>query len=378
MRQALALAELGLGHTSPNPPVGCVIVRDGTVLGTGYHRRLGELHAEAAALGATCYATLEPCVHVGRQPACATALIEADVARVVYGCDDTDSRTAGLAADLFAQHSIEVTTGVLQGECEELLDGYLFAKQHERAFMHLKLANSLDGKVATAAGRSQWLSGPESLGLAHYLRQKHDAILVGVGTVLADDPRLSTRIEQLRDYRPELAAIEVRSPVRVVLDPALTLAGRLDSLRLAQFAGMRGDLPRLVLIAQRGLASPELATELRRREGVLVLLLDAEYAAGGAQPRLSFARIAQELYVLGIQSVLVEGGGSVAAHLLAQRAVDRLTCVVTPVLLGADALGFSPVLALTEVADGMRLERVRIERLGDDTAISGVPQWPTS
>jgi diaminohydroxyphosphoribosylaminopyrimidine deaminase / 5-amino-6-(5-phosphoribosylamino)uracil reductase len=373
MREALNSAHEGLGWSSPNPMVGCVLVRDGVVLARAGHRHDGQEHAEvlalqqagAAAQGSTCYVTLEPCCHVCRQPACCDELVRAGVARVVYGCHDTDPRTAQLARDRLTEKGLAVTAGVLAAECERLLDSYLLARRLTRPFAHLKLALSADAKVACANGASQWLSGPQSLGLAHYLRQKYDAVLVGWRTVLADDPRLTVRPEVVVNYRPLAAGVAPRHPVRVVLDPHLRLAGQLPHLRLADFSGsFRQQLPRLVLACGPAAQLPEAPLPA----GTEILRLSQRTEGG-----LAFASLLEGLWRLGVQSLLVEGGAGVAQELLHQRQVDKLTLVFTPLLIGSDGLGFSPPLHLQALAEAPRLAQPEYELLGPDVALTGYP-----
>ena len=238
IHECLELALEGLGWTSPNPLVGCLLVRDGEVIGRGFHARDGEEHAEVRALrdagdarGASAYVSLEPCSHVGRQPSCCHELAAAGVKRVVWGCDDANPLTAGRAASLLPELGVEARGGVLREQCERLLDYYLLAQRSRRPFMHLKLALSADGKIACPDGHSQWLSGPESLGYAHFLRLKYDAALVSYRTVLADDPRLTVRDEQLGAYRRPPDSPR-RQPARIVLRfyPETLIEGQVDML----------------------------------------------------------------------------------------------------------------------------------------------------
>lgn len=373
IHECLELALEGLGWTSPNPLVGCLLVRDGEVIGRGFHARDGEEHAEVRALrdagdarGAHAYVSLEPCSHVGRQPSCCYELAAAGVKRVVWGCDDANPLTAGRAASLLPELGVEARGGVLREQCERLLDYYLLAQRSRRPFMHLKLALSADGKTACPGGHSQWLSGPESLGYAHFLRLKYDAALVSYRTALADDPRLTVRDEQLSAYRRPPDSVR-RQPVRIVLDPRFELVDRLDQLRLGRLDGQfRSHLPRLIIAGDAELMPPTdgLAPEIRllglKREG------DAP---------LDFAELAAALWELGIRSVLVEGGGALAAELLRQRLADKLTLVYTPTLIGADGLGFTPPLGCEQLDGCPRLERAEAFSLGRDAVLEGYPAW---
>jgi diaminohydroxyphosphoribosylaminopyrimidine deaminase / 5-amino-6-(5-phosphoribosylamino)uracil reductase len=376
MHRALELALGGLGWTSPNPLVGCVLVRAGNIIAEGWHQRDGQEHAEVLALracsnprGATAYVNLEPCGHVGRQPACCAKLAEAGIARVVYGSEDANPITRGLAREWLPQHGIAVSAGVLREDCNRLLDYYLHSHRTDSAFIHLKLALSLDGKAACANGQSQWLSGPASLGLAHFLRQQHDGVLVSARTALADRARLSVRLEQLGEYYCLPPSAPPRQPVRIILDPRFELADRLAGLPLADPAGAwRGHLPQLVLAGRKD----KLPGTPPRLSGLRVELLGLDCAPGGP---LAWARLAVGLRELGIGSVLVEGGPGLAAEMLRQRAADKLTLVHTPRLLGADGIGFTPDWGAEAVGACPRLAHNISFGLGDDCIVSGYPEW---
>jgi diaminohydroxyphosphoribosylaminopyrimidine deaminase/5-amino-6-(5-phosphoribosylamino)uracil reductase len=385
MHEALELAHAGLGWTAPNPPVGCLLVRDGVVIGQGFHARDGANHAEHEALlaagdarGAVAYTTLEPCSVNSRTPSCCHLLADYGVAEVVYGAADSDPRSSGRSVGVL--DGLGIAARPPQGEgaaqavrvCERFLDYYTFAHQQQQPFIHLKLALSMDAKLACSNGSSQWLSGPESLGFAHYLRQKYDALLVGHRTALIDDPRMTVRPEVLAGYRP-VAALP-RNPVRVVLDPRWEILPRLGdgpagpALALADLSGdWRDRLPRLVVVGRRDLpqpASPALP-------GLELLALDPL-----PDGQLPFSALRQGIWDLGVRSLLVEGGAGVAQSLLAQCQADKLSAVYTPRLLGSDALGYSPELGLARVQDGMQLQQVKAAVLGDDVLLSGYPAWP--
>jgi diaminohydroxyphosphoribosylaminopyrimidine deaminase/5-amino-6-(5-phosphoribosylamino)uracil reductase len=375
MYVALQLAQHGLGWTSPNPLVGCVLVRDGAVIGRGFHARDGGPHAEVRALrdagdarGAAAYVTLEPCTHVGRQPACAMELARAGVSRVYWGSDDADPRTAGAAGQVLSAQGIEASGGVLRRECREFIDYYLHGHRHREPFFHVKLAASLDGKIACHNGRSQWLSGPASLGYAHYLRWKYDAVLVSAGTVRADDPQLTVRPGVLKAYLPQPTGSELRNPVRVVLDPDFTLLAELSRYRLADLEGVfRPELPRLIIAGRRD----ALPAGQQPPAGADVLGIPA--AASG---RLDFHALKAALWQIGIRSVLVEGGGRLVAELTAQRALDKLSIVHAPVLIGGDGRGFTGAWGHGEIDACPQLAPCRAWSLGPDTLTEGYPLFP--
>ena len=375
MREAVQLAHRGLGWTSPNPLVGCVLVKDGTVLARAAHLHDGEEHAEVLALrqageaarGATCYVNLEPCSHVGRQPACCQQLAAAGVACVVYGCRDADQRTAGMAATLLPELGIETREGVLQEECEDFLDYYLENRRGGRPYMHLKLALSLDGKVACANGNSQWLSGPESLGYAHYLRQKYDAVLVGYRTVLADNPRLTVRPDVLAAYRPLDEGTPARNPVPVILDPHLETLPRLAKLHLWKAGGsFREQLPRAIYVAEKSCA---------RTAGGLPPGVEIIGLPKTGSGKLKLGKLSRALARLGIRSVLVEGGARLAQEAIRQQAVDKVSLVITPKLIGRDGLEFTPLLGCHSVEHCLRLCHQQVDLLGNDVVLSGKLNW---
>jgi diaminohydroxyphosphoribosylaminopyrimidine deaminase/5-amino-6-(5-phosphoribosylamino)uracil reductase len=314
MRRALALAERGWGQTAPNPLVGAVVVRDGVIVGKGFHGKFGEAHAEVAALadagerarGATVCVTLEPCNHHGKTPPCVDALIAAGVKRVVAAVRDPGRESAGGAERLRAA-GIEVEFGVEEAAARELNAPFFFAASGSaRPWVTLKLAVSLDGAIAGAAGSPRWLTGEEAQKHVHRLRAESDAIAVGIGTALADDPQLTVR----HGRRPRVA------PLRVVFDRAarLPLASRL--VKSAK------RIPTLVMTDQAG-AGAILALEAK---GVTV------ESAPDIVPKLEVLRRR------GVRSLLVEGGSILSGALLAAKAVDRLIIFQAPVLLGPGSL----------------------------------------
>lgn len=313
MRRALALAEKGLGETNPNPAVGCVLVRGGRVVGEGYHLRAGGPHAEVVALraagararGATAYVTLEPCAHQGRTPPCAPALVEAGVARVVAALRDPNPQVRGRGLGLLRRAGIALEVGVEEAPARWLNRRFLTAQTRQRPFVLLKAALSLDGRIATARGESKWLTSTEQRRAARALRRLHDGLVVGIGTVLADDPLL---LPTPRTRRPF---------VRVVLDPALRLppAGRL--------ASSAGRHPVWVV------CRPGADARRRRLEAAGVRLLTLP-GRGRPDP----ARVLAALWDEGLRSVMVEGGSEVLGSFLAAGAVDEVALFRAPLLLG--------------------------------------------
>lgn len=314
MRHALMLAERALGTVAPNPAVGCVIVRDGVIVGRGWTQRGGRPHAEVVALrqaggaakGATAYVTLEPCAHMGQTPPCANALIEAGIARVVAAIEDPDPRVSGRGFAMLREAGVTVETDVLRDEAAFSNAGFLSRIVKKRPLVTLKLAVSADGKVARAPGGDQWITGEEARRFGHLLRARHDAILVGIETVLMDDPELTCRIPGLED----------RSPLRVVLDSGLRLP---ITAKLVQTAR---KVPVMVFTARNG-------GEDLRAAGV-----DIVCVAPDAQSRPDLDAVLGELAGRGITRLLVEGGATVEQAFLARGLADRLEIFRSPVTAG--------------------------------------------
>ncbi|MFS4437890.1 bifunctional diaminohydroxyphosphoribosylaminopyrimidine deaminase/5-amino-6-(5-phosphoribosylamino)uracil reductase RibD [Paracoccaceae bacterium GXU_MW_L88] len=326
MRHAIALARRGLGACWPNPSVGCVIVKDGRVIGRGRTAAGGRPHAEPQALamagdaaGATAYVTLEPCAHHGRTPPCADALIAAGVASVVVALRDPDPRVDGGGIAKLKAAGIEVTEGICAEEAREVTAGFLMRIQHGRPLVTLKLATSVDGRIATASGESRWITGSEARRAVHALRSRHDGVLVGSGTALADDPMLDVR-----------GFGDVPQPVRIVADRRLRLS---PDGRLGQSAKKH---PALLI---HSADAPKAAREAWAENGAELREISTD--ADG----LDLPHLLKTLGDYGLNSVLCEGGGSFAAALLKAGLVDRLIHVGAGLALGADgrpALGALP------------------------------------
>ena len=350
MRAALALARRGLGNVWPNPAVGCVVVKDGRVVGRGWTQPGGRPHAETEALaradeaarGADVYVSLEPCSHWGRTPPCAEALIAAGVARVVAAVEDPDPRVCGAGLRRLRDAGIAVETGVGAQEAAEINAGFLTRQRLGRPLVTLKLATSLDGRIATASGESRWITGPAARDRGHALRAAHDAVMVGTDTVLADDPQLTCRL-------PGLAA---RSPVRVVLDRRLRIP-----LAAHVIVGARETPTWLVTLAS---ADPA------RRAALLAAGVELIEVAPDAVGRVDLGATLAALGERGLTRLLVEGGAGLAASLLHARLVDRLAWFCAPLLLGGDATPAIADLALAALADAPGFERLASEPVGDD------------
>ena len=348
MRMALVLGARGLGNVWPNPAVGCVLVKDGLVVGRGWTQPGGRPHAEvralaqagAAARGATAYVTLEPCAHQGVTPPCAGALVAAGVARVVTALTDPDPRVAGRGHAMLRAAGIEVTEGV-EGDAARLANaGFLLRVTQGRPLVTLKLALTLDARIATASGESRWITGPEARRRVHLMRARHDAVLIGVGTARADDPDLRVR---------ELGLD--RQPLRLVADSRLRLSplGRLG--RTAR------ETPVWML------HGPQAPADARAQwEGVGAVLLPCAVDQAG---RIDMADALRVLATHGVTRVLCEGGGGLAASLVAAGLVDDLAVFSAGRLFGADGVAGLAGLGVSAIgARGWNL--VRAEAVGDD------------
>jgi diaminohydroxyphosphoribosylaminopyrimidine deaminase/5-amino-6-(5-phosphoribosylamino)uracil reductase len=349
MRAALALARRGLGNTWPNPAVGCVIVRDGRVVGRGWTAPGGRPHAEARALaeagegarGATAYVTLEPCSHHGRTPPCADALVAAGIARCVVAMPDPYPAVNGAGLVRLRAAGVAVEVGLLGGEAAEVQAGFLTRVAAGRPLVALKLATTLDGRLATASGESQWITGPEARRLAHAMRGRHDAVMVGIGTALADDPALTCRMP---GFKPA-------PDVRVVVDTALRLPPNSVLARTAR------EAPTWVL------HGPAATVERRAAlEGAGVRLIEVGAGQGG----VDLAAAMRALGDAGLTRVLVEGGAGLAAGLLRAGLVDRLAWFHAPGVLGGDALAAAAPLGAATLAAMPRFRRAAAQPAGAD------------
>lgn len=351
MAQALRLAERGCYTTSPNPRVGCVIVRDGAVVGEGWHERAGEPHAEvhalraagAAAYGATAYVTLEPCSHFGRTPPCADALIVAGVSRVVVAMEDPNPQVAGRGLQRLLAAGIEVVSGVLEKEAQALNRGFVSRMTRQRPFVRVKIAGSLDGRTALANGNSFWITGPEARRDVHHQRAQACAVLTGLGTVLQDDPQLTVR-----------EVPTTRQPLRVVLDSQLQmpLTARV----------LEGGKTLLVTTEQAGAEREQALRDV-----------GAEVLRCGSGSQVDLPLLLQHLAGRQINDVMVEAGATVNGALLQQGLVDEVLLYMAPVLMGSPARGLFALPQYADMAECPRLQIVDVTAVGQDWRIRAVP-----
>ena len=355
MRRAIALAQKGEGQVSPNPLVGAVIVKDGKIIGEGYHEHYGQPHAERNALanciqspeGATIYVTLEPCCHHGKQPPCTDALLAAGIRRVVIGSKDPNPLVHGKGIRILREHGVEVTEQVLQDECDEMNEVFFHYIQTKLPFVILKYAMTLDGKIATYTGASRWVTGEAARAHVHRMRNRYHAIMVGVGTVLADDPMLNVRVEGWK------------SPVRIVCDSSLRIP--LDSQIVRSAKEYR------TIVAYAGREGNEEITEKIERlhaKGVDTVCCPDE------KGQIDLKKLMTYLGNEGIDSILLEGGGTLNDSALRAGIVKEVHCFIAPKLFGGKN-SKTPVqgIGIGLPSEALKLKCTDICRIGEDIRI---------
>lgn len=362
MWQALALAEQGRGHVEPNPMVGCVLVKDGREIGRGHHERFGGPHAEAQALadarsrgeavaGATCYVTLEPCSHTGKTPPCAKALIDAEIAKAVVAMVDPFDRVSGTGNAALREAGVEVVSGVCEARAREVNAAYIKRVTTGLPWVTVKWASTLDGKVATHTGDSRWISGPNARQLVHKLRGRVDAVMVGVGTTLADDPMLTARdVEVCRVAR------------RVVVDPELRTP---PQAKLA-LGGEVGDPPVTFAVDRHMMDGPGNRLNDYREHGIEIVPLPQL-----PDHHLDLDPLLRHLVAAhNATNVLVEGGAGLTGSLMKQGLADQLLVFIAPKLLGDErALGAATGLARDTIDQATPLKLRSVERIDDDVLL---------
>lgn len=351
MREALRIARHAEGRTSPNPLVGAVIVRDGKIIAQGWHRQAGTPHAEIHALnmagelsrGATLYVTLEPCSHFGRTPPCAQAVINAGISRVVAAMSDPNPKVAGRGFEMLRSAGIEVDVGILEAEARRLNEVFLKYITRKLPFVTLKFACSLDGKIATSTGESQWISCEESRRFSHHLRDINDAILIGVGTVLADNPSLTTRL------------VDGKNPVRVIVDSKIRTP--LDSKVVT-------DKSARTIIVTTAKAPIEKISALKS--------LGVEIIVAGNGERVDLEILMRELANRELTSVLIEGGGKIHFSMLKAGLVDKIFAFIAPKIIGGEnALTAVEGAGFEKLSDAVTLKNFTVEQIGTDFFLQG-------
>ncbi len=357
MRMALKLA--GKGIPSPNPYVGAVITNSkGEVIGRGFHRKAGMPHAEVEALqslanpqqarGATMYVTLEPCNHFGKTPPCTKALVEAGIAKVVFALEDPNPTADGGEKEL-RKHGIAVEKGVLGQEASKLNEVFVKNVKERAAFVVLKAAMTLDGKIATRTGESKWITGQKARELGHTLRSKYDCILVGIGTVLADDPQLTSRVR------------DGKNPLRVVLDGELKIALNAKVLADKNFA---------IATSSSGAQNKQKIIEIEKKGGKVIAC-----AAQANSNRVDLKDLLKKLFEMGVMSVLVEGGSEVHGSFVDAKLFDKVVFFVAPKIAGGkQAKSVVGGQGAAKIADAINLKEMAVKKVGDDFVFEAYPK----
>lgn len=357
MRRALELARKGEGHTSPNPMVGCVVVKDGRIISEGYHEKYGEFHAERNALirctedtaGADLYVTLEPCCHQGKTPPCTDIIIEKKIARVFVGSMDSNPLVAGKGVQILRDHGIYVETGILDAECRKLNEVFYHYIATKTPFVVMKYAMTLDGKIACATGDSKWVTGEIARTQVHRMRGRYRGIMVGIGTVLADDPMLNCRVEGGVD------------PVRIICDSNLHIPTESQIVKTAS------DIETIVACSQEALESERKQEKIRRLKEAGIQIIGTEGAHG-----VNLVELMKKLGGQNIDSILLEGGGTLNASALEDGIVNKVYAYIAGKLIGGmDARSPVEGMGIDRMADAITLQNVEIEKLGDDFCIVG-------
>ena len=354
MTMALGLARLGLGKTSPNPAVGAVIVKNGKVIARGFHKRAGLAHAEIEALnhlhqeeGATLYVTLEPCCHQGQTPPCTDAILKSGIQEVVIGMKDPDPKVSGRGIKILKKSGIQVRVGVLQKECEKLNAAYIKHRKTRLPFVILKAAVTLDGRVATESGESRWITSETARAFGHEMRNHADAILVGIGTVQKDNPRLTTRLKNRQG----------RDPVRIILDSSLRISPSARALHVKSNEAtwiattVKPNHPKV----------PELT-----HCGAEILFCPKD-----KKGRVDLKALLRHLGSRDIVSLLVEGGPAVASSFVAQGLADKLVLFMAPILLGHSAKSFLSNFSVKRLKEAKILRHTSCVPVGPDVLFEG-------
>jgi diaminohydroxyphosphoribosylaminopyrimidine deaminase / 5-amino-6-(5-phosphoribosylamino)uracil reductase len=353
MKKAIELAKEGTGHTSPNPLVGAVVVKNSEIVGTGYHRKCGGPHAESFAVeaaghlskGADLYVNLEPCSHVGRTPPCTEAIINAGIKKVFVAIKDPNPLVNGKGIEKLRSSGVEVNEGLLEDEALKINEVFLKYIRTKKPFIALKTAMSIDGKIATETGESRWITGQDARLHGHMLRNTYDAILVGIGTQKKDNPQLTCRLTDR----------ECRNPIRIIVDSRLSID---ENARVFDV-----DDSALTIIATTGQASSSGLRQIRKKARAIVVNEDG---------RVDLPRLLEMLGEMEITSILIEGGSKINGSFLESNLIDKFYCYVAPIVIGGKGAPGAFEEAGTRTLNGAaRLEDVSADRLGEDLLLTG-------
>ncbi len=363
MRRALELAEKGRGRTSPNPMVGAVLVKNGRVVGEGCHRKAGMPHAEIEALrragknarGADLYVNLEPCCHFGKTPPCTEAILSAGVRKVIVGMRDPNRLVSGKGFRQLKKNGVQVVTGPLRKECERLNEVFIKFIQTGNPFVVLKTAISLDGKIATSSGESQWITGVKAREKVHQVRNEMDAIVAGAGTIVKDDPFLTTRLGK--------KSAVVKHPVRVILDNEFLVPLKSNVFKNA-------DTQRVLYATGKNLPASRRKQLMRR--GIEILILKEN------KGKVDLQHLMRTLGDQDISSVLIEGGGEVNASALSAGIVDKVMVFIAPILIGGKgAPGPLGGKGVRHLKDAFKIKNMTVNQIGNDFLLEGYVQQAT-
>ncbi|MCR5417161.1 MAG: bifunctional diaminohydroxyphosphoribosylaminopyrimidine deaminase/5-amino-6-(5-phosphoribosylamino)uracil reductase RibD [Pseudobutyrivibrio sp.] len=359
MERAIALAKKGAGYVNPNPMVGAVIVKDGRIIAEGYHEKYGKLHAERNALancqedpvGATIYVTLEPCCHYGKTPPCTEAIIESKIARVVVGTLDVNPLVAGKGVEILRDHGIEVVVGVLGNECEKLNKVFNKYIKTKLPYVVMKYAMTADGKIATKIGKSRWITGEESRIRVHLLRHQLSGIMVGIGTVLADDPMLTCRLE-----------MDSKNPIRIICD------SRLQTPLTANVVKTAADTPTIIATCV------EDQEKINQYVNANCKVLSLPEKNGHVDLKILMEKLGE----MGIDSILLEGGATLNYSAFEEEIVDELQIFMAPKIFGGNAKSPVEGNGIEAPANAFRLITKNIETIGEDILIENEVVYPCS
>ena len=380
MQQALKEARRGRFSTSPNPAVGCVIVKDGAIVGSGFHHKAGEGHAEVMALksagnnvqGACCYVTLEPCSHYGRTPPCAKALVKAGVSRVVVAIEDPNPKVAGKGIAILQDAGVKVEVGLLESEAYKLNKAFFKSIQGKGPYVVAKVALSLDAKSALANGESKWITNEKSRRFVQKIRARADAIITGVNTVLADDPHLNVRYSELPKKVQKQCYLWNKQPLKVVLDSKGQLLDKLESLNLFK------DGQSLIVMTDKerfkNFVFSKLQVEVTQKEDELNLFkinenIEVLLVKGDERGHVSLPEVLKALDKFSIRRVLVEAGATLVSRFIDEKLVDELFVFCAPKLLGQGARDAIITKAKEKLANALEFKLKKVKTLGDDVML---------
>ncbi|MFH1479550.1 MAG: bifunctional diaminohydroxyphosphoribosylaminopyrimidine deaminase/5-amino-6-(5-phosphoribosylamino)uracil reductase RibD [Candidatus Omnitrophota bacterium] len=356
MKRAIELAKKGMFTTSPNPMVGAIVVKNEKVISESYHKRAGSLHAEAMAIkkagkrakGATLYVTLEPCSHIGRTPPCVDSIIKSGISKVICAMKDPNPLNNGKGIEILRRNKIKVSVGLLEKEAKELNHIFIKYITEKLPFVILKLAESLDGKIATRKYDSKWITSESSREYAHKLRSEADAVLVGVNTIIKDDPFLTSR--------------SARSPIKVILDPTLRIPDR------SKIFSKASPSLNIIAVLKKTLMDKKNLEKIVRlnKKGVMLI------ACQGRKGKIDLKRFLHELAELEVSTLLVEGGGETIAGFLEQGLVDKALFFIAPKIIGGkNAIGSVGGIGIEKIKDAIELKGIKVDIIDKDILVSG-------